>query len=206
MADSLHHAYLLIGERSSTEAFLHSFWAENGLMLTGSPDYFLFIEELFGIDEARNLASAAARKAFGERKIFFIAPERVSIEAQNALLKTFEDPYENTHFFLTVREEGLVIPTLRSRMRVLRIQSSALHNDAEKFLVSTPKERMAFAKKFADNKKNLSVFLDGLLLLLRKNGMSESLKKVYEVRRFSDDRSTAPRLILEHLAVILPTV
>ncbi|MCR4279428.1 MAG: hypothetical protein NUV78_01680 [Candidatus Zambryskibacteria bacterium] len=214
MADSLHHAYLLVGERSSAEAFLHSFWVENGATLTGSPDYFLFTEELFGIDEARKLTVAAARKAFGERKIFFIAPERVSIEAQNALLKTFEDPYENTHFFLVVREEGLIIPTLRSRMQIMRPahtgQSSALTSDAEKFLSLGLKERMAFAKKFADadlpagrQGKNLSVFLDELLLLLRAKGSTEPLKKVYEARRYSDDRAASARLILEHLSLVL---
>lgn len=204
MADSLHHAYLLVGERSSAEAFLHSFWAEKGTTLTGSPDYFLFTEELFGIDEARKLTVSAARKAFGDRKIFFIAPERVSIEAQNALLKTFEDPYENTHFFLVVREEGLIIPTLRSRMQALRVKHPMFDSGAEKFLSSSIKDRLNFAKKFADNEKNLSVFLDELLLLLRANGsMAEPLKKVYEARRYSDDRSAAPRLILEHLSLVL---
>jgi len=55
-----------------------------------------------------------------------------------------------------------------------------------------------------DKEKNLSVFLDQLLLLARENNLSSAiLKKIYNVRRVSDDRGTSPRLILEHLALVL---
>jgi hypothetical protein len=222
MAGSIHHAYLLVGENSVAEEFIHSFWLDNGLKLSGSPDFFVFKEVLFGIDEARSLAETASRKAFVEKKVFFIAPERITREAQNALLKTFEDPYEDTHFFLCVREEELIIPTLRSRMQVLRTLRSDLNSDlpagkagsqgptfdakldAKKFLSLPLKDRLNFAKKFADSEKNLSVFLDDLLTLLRSDvAKSGALNKIYQVRRYSDDRAASSRLILEHLSLVL---
>jgi hypothetical protein len=218
MAGDIHHAYLLVGESNAAEEFLHSFWLEKGVRLNGSPDFFLFSEALFGIDEARSITESASRKAFVEKKVFFIAPERITVEAQNALLKTFEDPYEDTHFFLCVREEELILPTLRSRMQVLRISRSDLNTDsqgptfdAKKFFKLGLKERLNFAKKFADSDllagrqgRSLSVFLDELLTLLRADvKKSDALNKVYQVRRYSDDRAASARLILEHIALVL---
>mgnify|MGYP001608038135 CR=1 FL=1 len=192
----MHHAYLIVGDSVSAEEYLHSYLGEMGVKLLGSPDYFVWKDKLFGVDDARTLASSAVRRAFTEKKIFFVAPEKITLEAQNALLKTFEDPIENTLFFLAVREEELIIPTLRSRMQTIKLQHSVLHEEAEKFIKLSPAERLKFAGKFIDNEKNLSVFLDELLMLSRS-------KKIYDVRKFSDDRSASPRLILEHLALVL---
>ena len=203
--DRVHHAYLLVGDRGEAEDFLHSFWKERDVVLKGSPDYFVFKEELLGIDEARKLSLQASRKAFTDKKIFFIAPERITQEAQNALLKTFEDPYEDTHFFLYIREEELVLPTLRSRVRIVAVgQEFGKEDAARKFLSSTPASRLSFAKKFAESEKSLSAFLDDLLVEMRSSRSdSHKLKTIYEVRRYSDDRSVSKRLILEHLALSL---
>lgn len=199
----MHHAYLLVGDCDAAEEFLHLHLSERGISIKGSPDFYSWREKLFGINDARDLIESAAHKAFGKCKIFFIAPEKISLEAQNTLLKTFEDPIPDTHFFLVAREEELIIPTLRSRMQSIRVQHSVSNNEAEKFLELGPKERINYVKKFVDMEDNLSVFLDKLMLFLREAKEHELLKKVFEVRKFSDDRSTSSRLILEYLALVL---
>lgn len=202
--ESLHHAYLLLGSPEAAEQAVLGFFESQGLKLKGSPDFFLFKEVLLGIDDARKLSEQAIRRAFGERKVFLIAPERITLEAQNALLKTFEEPIAQTHFFLVLREENLVIPTLLSRVQVLRLGGqSALGSEAKKFLTSSIKERLAFVKKFVDAEKNLSNFLDELLLELRIINQPATLGKVYRLRLSSDDRGVSARLILEHLATVL---
>ncbi len=191
---TVHHAYLLVGNMEAAEVYLESLFGK----LSGSPDYFPWQGAVFGIDEARDTSIRAMRRAFGERKIFFIAPERVTLEAQNALLKTFEEPIPDTHFFLLLRDDGTVIPTLRSRMRVVRVKHSVFDKggEAQKFLKFSLKDRLNFAKKFVDAEKNLSKFLDELLLVTRD-------RRVYEMRLVSDQRGVSPRLILEHVAVVL---
>ncbi len=211
--EEFHHAYLLVGDRVSGEAFFHDFLDQRGIKLTNSSDFFVYKETLFGINEARTLSVQVSRKAFTQRKIFLISPERISTEAQNALLKTFEDPTSDTHFFLVVREEALILPTLRSRMQVLRLATWRFDRqvaveppelEASQFLSLSLKDRLAFAKKFVDQEKNLSVFLDQLLLLVRTGKSSTgALEKIYSVRRHSDDRAVSARLILEHLALVL---
>ena len=74
----------------------------------------------------------------------------------------------------------------------------------EEFVESSLKERLLFAERFADKKKNLPVFLDSLLLLLRKEKAKEGLvKKIYNIRRLVSDSGVASRLIIEHLALVL---
>lgn len=204
-SDGIHHAYLLVGDSRAGEEFLHLFWQERSVMLIGSPDFFRYPEPLFGVDEARKLSEQAIRRAFGGKKIFFIAPERMTFEAQNALLKTFEEPIPDTHFFLVSRDAESILPTLRSRMQILVLETRESAHEAEEFLNLPLKKRLAFAKDFADEERNLPAFLDDLLSHLRaKKFEPEPIRAVYELRLISGQRAVAPRLILEHLALVLP--
>ena len=213
MSRNLHHANLLVGAPEEAESYLRSLCEVSGIKLANNPDFFAFRTETFGIDEARELRLLSTRKAVttteagqAGRKIFFITPIRLTLEAQNALLKTFEDPFPGTLFFLAVREEGLIVPTLRSRMQTLRMPRDLTFEsrDAEVFLSSSIKGRLLFAKSFADEEKNLPVFLDDLLCLLRKRSeMRKSLEKVYNIRRSIGNSIAMPRLVVEHLSLVL---
>lgn len=212
--NNLHHAYLLVGAPEQARSYLDWLCDGLGLRLDNNPDFFLFRMDTFGVDEARELRILATRKAVTGRKIFFITPARITLEAQNALLKTFEDPFPHTHFFLIVREEALVEPTLLSRMRTIRLntkldliqtgQNALLAREAERFLSLTLKDRLLFAKEFADGERDLTVLLDNLLLLLRKKGQAGGLvRRVYDIRRFAYNPAVFPRLMIEHLSLVL---
>jgi len=202
----MHHANLLVGTLEEAESYLCLLCDKWNIGLPNNPDFFAFRAETFGIDEARELKLLSARKALTSKKIFFIAPARLTLEAQNALLKTFEDPSPNTFFFLVVREEETIVPTLRSRMRINRMPGNALSRfvAAERFIASSVKDRLLSAKDFAEQGERLPVFLDELLLALRKQGRDkEVLKKAYRIRHCMFDYAVAPRLALEHLALVL---
>jgi hypothetical protein len=203
--DNLHHAYLVPGDEDA-DALLASIFSQLGIKESGNPDFFAFRTDSFGIDEARDLGARAGRKAFGHRKIFVISAGRITVEAQNALLKSMEDPYPDTHFFVRVRGEHLLIPTLRSRMQVLRPGGSVVSNteEAEKFLASPISDRLNFAKKFADDERAVSPFLDAVMKVLKaKQSSLDKLDRVFTLRRFADDRSASARLLLEHLSLVI---
>lgn len=208
-AENFHHANLLLGTPEEAELYLKSLCDGLSIKIANNPDFFSFRMDTFGIDNARELRLLSLRKALTGKKIFFISSIRLTPEAQNALLKTFEDPPPDTHFFLVAREESIIEPTLLSRMRVIKTklnlvrQSPSLSGDAEKFLSLSIKDRLLFAKEFIEEGKNIPVFLDDLMSLLAvQDKKKELLKKVYNVRRFIND-STAPRLIIEHLSLVL---
>ena len=200
-----HHAYLLIGNREDAEDHIKKFLSEEGISLIQNPDYQEFDGDSFTIGEARILRDRVQSKSLGEKKMFVIYSNRLTLEAQNALLKTFEEPTENTHFFLVQAFSGNMIPTLLSRLQVIDLGSRAIKDkDVEKFLGFSPKERLDFVKKFVDKEKLLGSFLDSLLIFLKdRNKNCDEVEKVFRIRRFADDTSASPRLILEHLALNL---
>ena len=73
------------------------------------------------MDQARKIGLDSGRKSFaGGRKFFLIETNIVGEEAQNALLKIFEEPTEDTHFFV-IMPQDILLPTLRSRMQMVSI-------------------------------------------------------------------------------------
>jgi hypothetical protein len=201
----MHHAYLLLGEPLHLEARLSSMLKELSFERENNPDYYRFDGETFGIDEAREFSKRAGVRAFGERKVLVLAPARFTSEAQNALLKLLEEPGENTHFFILTRDKQVLIPTLLSRVMSVEVAGRGEEDsDAKSFLKMSHKDRILFAKDFGDSGKSLPVFIDSLLLLMKEGGTPlEKLGKVFAIRKFADDRAALPRLILEHLALVI---
>jgi DNA polymerase-3 subunit delta' len=77
------------------------------------------------IRELTQLASRSPRRA--ERRLFLIDPaERMNAEAQNALLKTLEEPAGSTVLILVTSRPHLLLPTVRSRCVPVRFR--ALHS------------------------------------------------------------------------------
>lgn len=58
----------------------------------------------------------------GNRVILIENAERMTPQAQNCLLKTLEEAEESTFFLLTADVESAILPTIRSRCRVIRMQ------------------------------------------------------------------------------------
>jgi len=205
-----HHANLLLGEKQAGEAYLQNVLNEHGITSAGNPDVRFVDVDVFGVDDARKLSEEAQVRAFGDKKIFAIYASRFTPEAQNALLKTFEEPTPNTHFFVIARDENMFLPTLLSRMQTVRLEGRGeLSVEAEKFLKMPLAKRILFARKFADEKEErgagaLASFLDSLLLILKKDKAPLStLERVFKMRLFADDPSAMSRLIIEHLALVL---
>jgi DNA polymerase-3 subunit delta' len=74
------------------------------------------------IDEIRALQRRlTTRPTLGNRRVVIIDPaDDLEKSAANALLKSLEEPPEGTFFLLVTHRIGRLLPTLRSRCRVLR--------------------------------------------------------------------------------------
>lgn len=207
-----HHAYLLLGERAAVDEYIEGLLAKEGLNPIGNPDIVVLEQNVFGVDDARALSMRAIERAFGSKKVFIMHADKFTSEAQNALLKTLEDPVPNTHFFISARDGQVFLPTLLSRLHSVRVGGEVEEGtEAKKFLKKTLRQRLDFAKKFADEVKDeergagaLSTFLDSLLTELRSEGAELStMKKILVLRTYAHDSAAMPRLVLEHLALVL---
>ena len=148
--NDLHHAYVCIGDTSATHKELEAFLVEHMALSTiGNPDYRVFEETNMTIDTARELGVLQAQKNMtGNKQVFVLKVGYIGEEAQNALLKIFEEPTSDTHFFVLLPQDTL-LPTLRSRVRMLI--SAYTETQTFSFLSLSVPERLGYIKKMTDN-------------------------------------------------------
>lgn len=89
------------------------------------PDYhYLTTEEgkkSISIKQVRELLEVLLRSADTARTIIIDALEDLTPEASNTLLKTLEEPRPGIYFILISHQLSAVLPTIRSRTRLLRL-------------------------------------------------------------------------------------
>ncbi len=213
--DTLHHAYFIEGERAATladvEAFLNDAF---GIVRQGHPDVHYAEYESLGIDESRDLQAMQSMKpVMGDRKIFIIATSSITSEAQNSLLKVFEEPTPGTHFFVISSSQRILLPTLRSRMVVIShpsATSNSVNVDAKKFIKMGPKDRLEYVASLIEEKDKATAedFLQALVGELA-GGLQKAppvrvaaVKELLILIRYLKDRSSSLKLILERAALL----
>ncbi|HAO64625.1 TPA: hypothetical protein DCQ44_01440, partial [Candidatus Taylorbacteria bacterium] len=154
---SIHHAYAFSGEKTLIVPSLLKFLKEDfEIEIKNNPDFLIQEFETFTIDDGRALQERHGRRALAGKKIFIISTRFVTTEAQNALLKIFEEPSEGSHFFLVMPNTQVLIPTLRSRLVIVDGDSSELSSEmlsmAKKFVRSSPAERLLLVKNIIEEK------------------------------------------------------
>lgn len=102
------------------------------LMQAGThPDYYTLVPEkgksALGIDAVRDVNEKLyERSRLGGAKVVWISDAALLTDAAaNALLKTLEEPPENTWFFLACQEPARLLATLRSRCRLYHLAPPA---------------------------------------------------------------------------------
>ena len=222
----LHHAYLIEGQRAAAMDFVHSALDRAGIMSAGNPDVVIKEYSNFSIEASRELKEEHSQKSFGGGKRFFIiSADGMLYDAQNSLLKIFEDPSGDSHFFIILPEIDSLLPTLRSRFFVVRGKSDMAEAEAEgeRFLKMPAQARLdeiaEIIKKAEDaedpgiSKNYAFKILDGVEAAMfthtRNKAKTEEqtfrFKEIYKARKYLFSSGASVKMLLEHLAVILPT-
>lgn len=228
--DILHHAYLIEGEREAVRKELFDFFeGELSIAVRGNPDFLYLTFDSFGIDEGRALKEMQTGKALESAGRFFVvAASSFTHEAQNSLLKVFEDPSPDVYFFVVMPSADGILPTLRSRFFLIEHESKYqpkkagnTHTaSAKDFLGSGNVTRLAFIKALVEekNKEKAGELIDSIEAELHAQLVGHaavasptsskqnatSLEELARARQYLRDRSSSVKLILEHLALVLP--
>lgn len=208
----LHHAYLLVGDRVSSKSFLEDFLNNQlNISISGNPDVRIISVGSLSIDSVRSIKISEEFKGFdNKKKIFIIETDFITEEAQNALLKIFEEPTKGTHFFVSISQD-IVLPTLRSRMQIVNIDNT---NKENKFTLSNSVlERMKEVKNIVDDisddnqtKQSAIDFVNNIEKELYKAGVEKNHKSLIlceEARKSLYDRGAPIKMILESLVLSL---
>ncbi len=192
-----------------------SMLAKEGIETRGNPDIYVREYQSFGIEEAREIRDRSSLRAVGSHRVFIIATSGMTHEAQNALLKTLEEPAANAHFFFILPSPHMLLPTLRSRAQILPM--SHIHTverarpaiDPVAFLGASPLKRIDMLKplleKGDDDRRDMPKIITFLSLLEKNLEKShDGLKAIYRARKYIGDKGALVKPLLEQVALLVP--
>lgn len=220
-----HHAYVLEREVEAGVAEAYALVAgELGLEVRANPDVITLRYGLLSVEDARQIITLVSQAPVqGDAKVLVIAAERMYHEAQNALLKVFEEPPPGTYLFLILPTLGGLLPTLRSRVQTLvdpagGRTTQGIPEIATQFIKSTKEKRSALIKKLSSGKdeeerracrEEAIVLINGIERALCGQGLlahMETLREIAVLRPYLYDRSAPVKQILEHLSLVVPKI
>lgn len=210
-----HHAYYIEDSLARFEE-LEARIRRDAHIEPNDPGFLAREYEKFGIDEARQLIDMASLKNTGEQAIYFFGISSMTSEAQQALLKLFEEPQEGTTFILLV-PHGMLLPTLKSRMLEFggEERESQSSGEGRDFLTWPYKKRSEWIVVFLKDdesarERTRALFTELEAELYKRMDMGrdvrEGLEDLSHFRQYLGDRSPSLKMILEHLAATLPTL
>ncbi len=219
-----HHAFVIEAEIEEGVKAAEEWTAkELGIDTKANPDMVVLRYSLFSVEDARRVGEVAMQAPLrGTSKVLIIAASRLYHEAQNALLKLFEEPPEGTYLFLVLPTLGSLLPTLRSRVQILKQkvegkkQEVEISEVAEEFMRSNKEKRSALIKKLSSGKdeeerrehRDVAIaIVNGIEAVLLRQGIEKhgvTLGEIATLRGYLYDRSAPVRMILEHLSLVIP--
>lgn len=226
--ENLHHAYLIEGARDEIIPEIMELSKTMGFRTVGNPDFCRITIDNFKTDEAFSLRAMSSDKSFSlGKKIFLICINTISLDAQNVLLKMFEEPIENTHFFMIIPDTGVLLKTLISRFYLISPKPGLGESakEAEKFISMPLKARIDFIKellnepeeKDEEGKEILPLdsarakslkFLNALEAVIHskllKNSEIECIEHLFKVREFLRMPGSSTKSLMESVALITP--
>ena len=131
-----------------------------------------------GIEESRQLVSASIKTTFNGQKerLLCVSVESITHEAQNALLKFFEEPSEGLKILLFLPNGYPILPTLRSRVEYID------EGSYERYGIIAERSENA---ENADNTESAKKSVNGSLPS-KSNEMAVLYKKFYKDMNLKD--------------------
>jgi DNA polymerase III gamma/tau subunit len=197
----MHHANVLVGSRE---------WActHATLDISGeNPDVSYALYERMSIADVRALIhDAMLRPVRAPYRTFIIATNSILPEAQNALLKLFEEPNAHTVFYLIIPREDMLLPTLRSRLHVLAHEESVATQD-----VFIKFQKMNYAERLACIAERLKVediswaqaIVTGFEAYAHASKESVVLRDAVLLSTYFPTVGSSKKMLLEHIALTL---
>lgn len=127
-SDEISHAHIIVGENGIGKSNLASKFARNILGKSEDKDYIDIInyrckKSSFGVDDVREIVEEINKKPFeGDKKVIIICDgNKLTVQAQNALLKTIEEPPKGVFIILLCESLELILDTIKSRCQIYKL-------------------------------------------------------------------------------------
>ncbi len=223
----LAHAYLIVGDVEIVIKKVENIAEEiMGLPKEKNPDIVIIKNENFSVSESRKLKEQSSKKSFsGGKRIFILAGNIFTEESQNALLKILEEPIAGHHYFIVARDNDRIIPTLKSRLVVLKERKIGTKTEelCLKFISLSVPDRIFMVEneilKDDDNESSrglcfemISCFEKIIFEEYKKNRkpinshLEGSLIIMPKIKSYLNGVSSSSKMILEYLSFFMPKI
>lgn len=171
------------------------------------------------ISQIRSLQQELAYSTISDKLFVIEKFDTASTEAQNASLKMLEEHSNHYHFILRADNIEAVLPTIRSRCRLIKFKNNlSAKNQEKKDLmelfesVIMAKDLSFFSSSILENylKADPLVVFDYLILFLRNLILSDNrstgckiLKKAFNLRQLYQSNNIQAKLAIDNLLISL---
>ena len=175
---------------------------------TPSADVRHFVLPQLGIKEVRQIIEAASSRSWGVSDyVFVIECNSLTTEAQNAMLKLFEEPPESSRLYLILPSESLLLPTLRSRfvaaVKQPKVSDLTLARDFMKLSYAARLELISTKAK-AKDQSWMDMLLTQLIELDQQERFNDTSKRsLLLAENYIKIRGASKKALLEELALTL---
>lgn len=173
-------------------------------------------DEKLGVEQVKSIRAHISLKPYSAkgRAIVLESAQNLTPEAQNALLKTLEEPPESAIIILGADSETTLLPTLLSRCQVIRIKNQESRvkldktfvEDIDKLTGLSIEQRFAFIEKLEDKEAFLQALINLYQIQLQSHtdsGIIEFTKQLLEAEKWAKANCNI-RAILEYLMIEMP--
>lgn len=128
-------------------------------------------KKTIGVMQVREVIGRLSTHAIRRRVVLVPQADIMTEEAQNALLKTLEEPNKNTYFILSTDDEYAMLQTIRSRCQTVRLHRTSPSQDS----------RLLDGAKLSEQEKQQILFLaSGRPALIRQMTNNPRILKEYQ--------------------------
>lgn len=140
LTGEISHAHIIVGEDGIGKSNLAKLLAINILGGHQDRNYVDIVnyrckKSSFGVDDVRDIVGEVSKKPFeGDKKVIIIHDgNKMTVQAQNALLKTIEEPPKGVFIILLCESLELILDTIKSRCQIYKL--TPLTKDEVKFYI-----------------------------------------------------------------------
>lgn len=160
--------------------------------------------KIFSINDIRDIIKETSFYNNKLRIYLFYNFHLSSLEAQNAFLKTLEEPPKNVLFVLTVDNQYNLLPTILSRSKIINLSEKNFYlSDEKKELI------VNFLKnKNLDLTISEKISLSDLILFLKNKIYDKKenyfiLKEILNIKNLIEKNNLKEQLAIEHILIMM---
>ncbi len=219
-------SYLIIGE-AKEERFKRALKMARKWPVEKLDKIILQGENSIGIDSIRNLQHQLSLKPYSSSYKIAILPnaEKLTIQAQNAMLKLLEEPPKDTIIILSSPTPEVLLPTVISRCQIVRLPAKP-QEEIDKEMINSQLlildsilkagvgERIKIADEIAKNREEGIRFCQAQLIIWRRKMIqlksnqkkAQCVKTIHLIQQALKmlEANVNPKLTLENLLLSFP--